>query len=147
MKYVLSFLILSGAILAAEDFTYENSAARIVLAPSGVFKSLIDKQSGREWAVQNPRPIFMVRKGGRDVLPSAIVRNGAVLHVTFGTSTGDAGISADFTITAQPDYFLVELSAIQGQGIVEDRVVQFNVSLGNAGSLIAVRSNDQFVVS
>jgi hypothetical protein len=147
MRHVLSLLLLSGATLAAADFVYENPAARLVLGPDGVCKSLIDKQSGHDWAVQGKLPMFQVKKGGKDLVPSAITKDGAVLHVVFGNSGGDADVRADFTITTQPSYFLVELTALAGQGIDEIRVVQLNVSLENAGPVIAVRSNDQFVVS
>src|ERR1035437_6282041 len=124
MRSILSLVLLSSALLAAGDFAYENSAARLVLGPDGVCKSLTDKQSGHEYAVQSTLPMFQVRKGGKDLLPGTITRDGAVLHVVFGNASGDAGVRADFTVSVQPNYFLVELSAVEGQGIDEIRVAQ-----------------------
>ena len=88
-----------------------------------------------------------VRGGGaesdRPFPASAIERRGELFHVTFGA----AGVSADYRIKASPEYPVVELVALQGEGIQEIRLLQVSNHLtNNSGVLLHVQWDNESTV-
>jgi hypothetical protein len=143
LKLFVCSLVLAAVAVRGEDFTFETSNARYVLGGDGTSKSLRDKQTQKEWLAPNSLPMFVVRKLGKEYPASEIKKADNLLRVSFGASE----VSANFSITIHPDYLLVELVSFQGTDVEEIRIAQMPVLPQNAGSLIAVRSNDQFTIS
>jgi hypothetical protein len=144
MKLILALALVFAAVNGAwaEDFAFETREARLVIRSDAVASSLIEKRSGKELLGPGGVAFAAVRKGGQLLPASAADRRGDVLHVTFGTS----GVDADYRITEEPEYFVVELTALHGEGIEEIRLMQLNVSLANAGGVLGVRWDDEFAV-
>src|ERR1035437_10508952 len=144
MKLILALALVFAGVNGAwaEDFAFETREARLVIRSDAVASSLIEKRSGKELLGPGGVAFAAVRKGGQLLPASAADRRGDVLHVTFGTS----GVDADYRITEEPEYFVVELTALHGEGIEEIRLMQLNVSLANAGGVLGVRWDDEFAV-
>ena len=144
MRLILALALAFAAVNAAraETFVFETGVSRLVIGADGTASSLIDKQNGKEQLQPERLPFSAVRKSGQIFPASAIEKQGALFHVTFGTS----GISADYRITTSADYLVVELTQVQGNGIEEVRLMQLSTSLANAGGLLGVRWNDDFSI-
>jgi hypothetical protein len=144
MRLILTLALAFAAVNAAraENFVFETRVARLVIGSDSMASSLIDKQNGKEQLQPERLPFFAVRKSGQTFPASGIEKQGALFHVTFGTS----GISADYRITASPDYIVVELTQVQGNGVDEIRLIQLSTPLANAGGLLGVRWNDEFAI-
>lgn len=144
MKLILALALTFTAVneARAEEFVFETGAARLVIRSDAVASSLIEKPIGKELLRPDGRAFAAVRKDGHWFPASAADRRDGGLHVTFGTS----GVDADYRITAQTQYIVVELTAFHGDGIEEIRLVQLNVSLANAGGVLGARWDDEFAV-
>lgn len=144
MKLILALTLAFAALnwARAEDFAFETREARLVIRTDGMASSLIEKRSGKELLGPGGVIFAAVRKGGRLFPASIVKRRGDVLYVTFGTS----GVDADYRITEQPEYLVVELTAFHGVGIEEIQLMQLNVSLAIAGGMLGVRWDDDFAV-
>ena len=142
IRLILTLALAFAAVntARAEDFVFNTGEARLVIGSDGTASSLIDKQNGKEQLQRHP--FSAVRKSGQVFSASAIEKQGALFHVTFGTS----GVFADYRITASADYLVVELMQVQGNGIEEIRLVQLSTPLANAGELLGVRWNDEFAI-
>ena len=136
----LGFAALNSAW--TEDFVFETGAARLVIGSDGVANGLIEKQNGKDQLSPQRLPFAAVRKGGNVFPASSVERRGALIHVIFGTS----GVSADYRITASTEYIVVELTAVQGDGIEEMRLMQFSTPLTSAGGLLGVKWDDEFAI-
>ena len=90
------------------------------------------------------QPLVDVRRasGGKDYVASEVKKENNLLRVSFGASAA----SADISIAPHGDYLVAEVMAVAGQGIEELRMVQLRVQPENSGTMIAVRSNNQFTV-
>jgi len=131
----------SAGAARAQDFVFETGAVRLTIRPDGTAASLTEKPSGKE--LLQPAGAFAAAvKGGKTFPASAVERRGDGLHVTFGTS----GVEADYRIAAQADYISVQLTALQGEGVDELRLLQMNVPLANAGGLLGARWDNDFTV-
>jgi hypothetical protein len=140
LAFALAFVAVNAA--KAENFVFETGIARLVIRSDGVASSLIEKQNNKEQLRAGGLPFAAVRKGGELFSVSAVERRGGLFHVTFGIS----GVSADYRITVSQEYLVVELAAVQGDGIEEIRLMQLSTPLANAGGLLAVRWDDEFAV-
>jgi hypothetical protein len=127
----------------AEEFVFETGAVRLVIGSDGMAASLVEKSNGKQRLSPERLAFAAIRKGGQLFPASAFARRAAGFHVTFGTS----GVEADYRITAQRDYILVELLDFQGTGIEEVRLAQLRTPLANAGGLLGARWDDDFTVS
>ena len=128
----------------AQDFVFETSMTRLVIQSNGTTSSLIEKKNEKEQLQPAGLPFAVVRKGGRIFPATAVERRGALFHVAFGTS----GVSADYRITATAEYIVVELAAIQGDGIEKIQMVQLSTPLVNAGGpFLNVLWDNEFAVS
>ena len=140
-----SLVLLCATVTGARagEFLFATQAARLVIRSDGIAVSLTEIRNGRPLLRPESTPLAAVKKGGRLFPVSAIERQGAdLLRLTFGAS----GVQADLSLTAKPDYLLVELVEIRGDGIEELRLLQLGVALANAGSQLAVRWDDDFAV-
>ena len=144
IRLILAMVLAIAAAPAtrAEDFVFETSTMRLAIRPDGAASSLIEKDNGKEQLRPGGAAFAAVKRGGQIFPATAVDRRGDVLHVTFGTS----GVDADYRITAQAEYIVVELMAFHGDGIEEIRLVQLNVSLATSGALLGVRWDDEFAV-
>ena len=144
MKLILALALAFATVTAAkaENFVFETGMARLVIGPDGIASSLVDKQNNKEQLRAGGLPFAAVRKGGKRFSVSAVERRGSLFHVTFGVS----GVSADYRITATQDYLVVELAAVQGDGIDEIRLMQLSTPLANTGGLLAVHWDDDFAI-
>lgn len=144
LMLALALALVFAAVNAAraENFVFDTDAARLVIGSDGTASSLIDKQNGKQQLQPERLPFSAVRKGGQIFSASAIEKQGALFHVTFGTS----GVSASYQITTSPDYLVVELTQVQGNGVEEIRLMQLSTPLANAGGLLGVRWNDEFAI-
>jgi hypothetical protein len=141
LALALAFAFVS--IAQAENFVFESSTARLVIGTDGTAVSLVEKQNEKEQlSPGGGLPFAVVRKNGQLVSASGIERRGALFHVTFGTS----GVTADYRITASPEYIVVELAAVQGDGIQELRLVSLSTHLTNAGAFLQVQWDDEFTL-
>jgi hypothetical protein len=142
LEVVLAFASVSAA--QAENFVFETSTAQLVIQSNGAVSSLIEKPNGKEQLQPAGLAFAMVVKNGQKFPASTVERRDPLFHFTFGTS----GVSADYRITASTEYIVVELAAIQGDGIEKFQMVQFSTSLVNAGGpFLNVLWNDQFAIS
>jgi hypothetical protein len=144
MRLILTLaLALAGVNAAyAETFVFDTSVARLVIGSDGTANSLMDKQNGKEQLRPERLSFSAVRKSGQIFPASAIEKQGALFHVTFGTS----GASADYRITASADYLVVELTQVQGNDVEEIRLMQLSTSPANAGGMLGVRWNEEFSI-
>jgi hypothetical protein len=144
IRLILTLALAFAAVNAAraENFVFDTSVARLVIGSDGTANSLIDKQNGKEQLRPERLSFSAVRKSGQLFPASAIEKQGALFHVTFGTS----GASADYRINASADYLVVELTQVQGNGVEEIRLMQLSTSPANAGGLLGVRWNDEFSI-
>jgi hypothetical protein len=145
MKLILALAFASAAAngAQAEDFVFDAPMTRLVIRSGAIVSSLTEKQNGKELLLPGSRQAFAaVRKGGRIFEASAVERRGDLLHVTFGTS----GVDANYRITVQTDYVVVELAAFHGDGIEQIFLMQLNVSPANIGEPLSMRWDDDFAV-
>jgi hypothetical protein len=145
MKLILAMALAFAAANAAraEDFVFDTSTMRLVIRSDGAASSLTDKANGKERLRPGGAPFAAVKRSGQIFPATAVDRRGDLLHATFGTS----GVDADYRITAQADYIVVELTAFHGDGIEEIRLAQLDVvPLANSGALLGVRWDDEFAV-
>jgi hypothetical protein len=144
LELILALALAFGAVQKgrAEDFIFQTKDARLVIRSDGTVGNLLDKNSGKERLRPGPSAFAAVRKGGQLFPSSMVERRGNMLHVGFGTS----GVEADYRVTETPDYFVVQLTAFHGEGVEEMRLMQLDVSLPNAGAVLAVRWDDHFAV-
>jgi hypothetical protein len=143
LALLLALALATANAARAENFVFESSTARLELGSNGAAISLIDKQNGKERLWPEALPFAAVKKDGQLFPASVIVRNGVLLHVSFGIS----GVSVDYRITASADSIVVELARVQGDGIEEIRLAQLSTPLTNAGGLLGVRWDDEFAVA
>src|ERR1039458_8993023 len=127
-------------VARAEDFVFDTQTARLTIRSDGIASSLIDKQNGKERLRSEGLAFAAVKKAGQLFPASSVARHGVLFHVTFGTS----GVDAEYRITTLPEYTVVELTAIHGDGIEEFRLMQLNVSLANTGGVLGVRWDAEF---
>ena len=144
MRLILTLALALAAVNAAraENLAFDTSVARLVIGSDGTANSLINKQNGKEQLRPEKLSFSAIRKSGQIFPASAIEKQGALFHVTFGTS----GVSADYRITASADYLVVELTQVQGNGVEEIRLMQLSTSPANAGGLLGVRWNEEFSI-
>ncbi|HEX4135267.1 MAG TPA: hypothetical protein VHY84_11700 [Bryobacteraceae bacterium] len=144
MKLILALAVISafGSCARAEDYVFETHDARLVIRPDAIVSSLTAKPGGRELLRSGDQAFAAIRKGGRLIPASAVQQHGDLLHVMFGTS----GVDADYRITVQPEYLVVELAALHGDGVEEIRLIQLAVSMPNAGAELGVRWDNEFAL-
>lgn len=142
LALVFALIVATADAAQAESFVFDTSTARLEIGADGEAISLIRKQSGKEQLRPTGLPFALVKKNGQLFPASAMARNGALFHVTFGSS----GVTADYRITASAEYVEVELAEVQGDGIEEVRLMQLSTPLANAGGVLAVRWDDEFAV-
>jgi hypothetical protein len=141
---VLALVFSALNVARAESFVFETSMARLVIQSNGAASSLIEKQNGKEQLHPAGLPIAVLSKFGHQFPATTIERSGALYHVTFGNS----GVTANYRITAAPNYIVFELAAVQGDGIEKIAMVQLSTSLTNSGaSYLSVRWDADFSVS
>jgi hypothetical protein len=142
MRQILTLALGLAAVnvARAENFVFDTGAARLVIGSDGMATSLIDKTNGKEQLQR--LPFSALRKSGQTFPASAITKQGALFHVTFGTSD----VSADYRITSSADYLLVELTQLQGSGVEEIKLLQLAAPLANVGGMLGVRWNDEFAI-
>jgi hypothetical protein len=126
----------------AGEFVFETGAVRLVIRSDAVASSMLEKQNGKERLRPGGMRFAAVKKGGQIFPASSADRRGDLLHVTFGT----AGVDADYRISALPEYIVVELMALHGDGIEEVRLLQLDVPLANTGGVMGVRWDNEFAV-
>jgi hypothetical protein len=142
LAFVLAIAFLNAA--HGEDFVFETSAARLVIGSGGAAISLIEKENGKEQLLPAGLPFAVVSKHGRLFPATAVLRSGSLYHVMFGSS----GIAADYRITASAEYIVLELVAVQGDGVEQIKMLQLSTPLARAGgALLGVRWNDEFSVA
>ena len=143
MVLALTLAFAAGRGARAEEFVFETSTARLVIRSDAAASSLVDKQSGKERLRPGGMPFAAVRKNGALFPASTATRRNDTLHVTFGAS----GVVADYRITSNPDYIVVELVSFQGDGIQEIRLAQLDVvPLATTGWALGVLWDDEFAV-
>jgi hypothetical protein len=143
LALALVLAVATASAARAENFVFETGTARLVIGSNGDAISLIENQNGKEQLRPEGLPFATIKKDGRLFPASAIEGNGALLHVSFGTS----GVSADYRITTSAESIVVELAQVLGDGIEEVRLVQLSTPLANAGGLFGVRWDDEFAVA
>jgi hypothetical protein len=115
-----------------------------VIDANGTASSLISKQNGVEELRPTGRPFSAAKKSGQLFPATSFKPSGALYHVVYGSS----GASADFRISASADYIVVQLEAVQGNGIDEITMAQVNVPLANSGGItLGIRWDEEFAVS
>ena len=143
MKAIAAVLVLWVASTArGEDFVLENQVVRWTITSAGQSKSLVEKPGGREWA--QPCPLALLKKAGQWQAASSVTRRAASWQIGFGAT----GVTAECTITVHPRYFVVELAAVQGEGVEELCFARLDAAVpGHYGGWLNVKWNDEFAVT
>ncbi|MGB6687372.1 MAG: hypothetical protein WBE76_05975 [Terracidiphilus sp.] len=141
LAFALTFAVTNAAY--AQNFAFATHAAQLVIQPNAVASSLTDRHDGMEELHPAGLPFAVVTQHGKQFPATRFERHGALFHVTFGSS----GISADYRITASAEYIVVELAAVQGEGIEKLELMQVSTGLANSGgTLLGVRWDDKFAI-
>jgi hypothetical protein len=120
----------------------ENQVVRWTIASAGQSKSLVEKRNGREWG--QPCPLALLKKAGQWQAASGITHRGESWRIGFGAT----GVTADCGITVHPRYFVVELAAVQGEGVEELCFARLDAAVpGNYGGWLNVKWNNEFAVA
>jgi hypothetical protein len=139
----LTLLFASVDTSFAGDIVFETSTVRYVISRDGQSRSLMEIKSGRNLLVGTVSPFAAIRKGGRFFPATGVRQEGGVLHTEFGQS----GISADYRISSNQDYLVIELVRVYGEGIEEIRLAQLRVGgLANTGELLNVLWDEKSAV-
>jgi hypothetical protein len=143
MKTIAAILVLWVAATArGEDFALENQVVRWTITSAGQSKSLVEKPSGREWA--QACPLALLKKAGQWQAASAVTRRGDAWRIGFGST----GVTAECAITIHPRYFIVELAAVQGEGVEELCFARLDAAVpGHYGGWLNVKWNEEFAVA
>ncbi len=121
--------------------TIENDLVRIVLGEDGRCKSLVEKATGRDWLRPSPGHFFYIKKEGKTFAGTKLARDGDELTVQFG----DSGVSARYSLTVRPRYFVVGLQSIEGDGVEEISLGRLEPAIDqNIGWWLSVRWNNEF---
>jgi hypothetical protein len=129
---------------SSQDLTFETEVTRLVLAPDGSAKSLLEKKTDHNWLAAQPRAFASMKKGGKYFRATHLTRDGELWQVQFGA----AEIRVDFRITARARYVVFELVRVQGEGVQEVRFAELQVTCKeNAGYWLGAWWNEQFAVS
>jgi len=126
----------------AADLTFETSLARLVIRSNGVAASLRDKQTGKERLLPDLKAFSAVKKRGQVFPASEVEQRGDLLHMKFGASAVDA----EYRVTVRPEYIVVELTAISGDGVEEVWLAQFSTQSSHSGETLAVQWDDEFAL-
>lgn len=112
-----------------EAMKIENEYARYVLGADGTNQHFIDRQTGTDYGLQEPRvPFARIRQAGREIPASAAAYADGRLTVDFGAS----GVRAEIGVTAEPHYFVWEVLSLTGEGVEEFNFVDLPLTLRGA---------------
>jgi len=142
LTMALGFVLCCAGTARGEDFVFATGTAQFVITPSGIEKSFTDKRTGKNQLFIGGFPFAAVTRHGKQFPVTQFEHRGELYHLTFGES----GVFADYRITPGPDYVMVELAAIQGDGIEKLQLVQFSISLERASQLLGVTWDDNLSI-
>jgi hypothetical protein len=105
-------LVLSTLSQAAgpqpQRYVFTTPAARYVIETNGM--SSVEVRTKQRQLHTADYPFAVLKTASGSTPASRVVRHGATLTVTFGST----GIEADFIISSRADYFVVEVGATRG---------------------------------
>ena len=111
------------------NITIENEYARYVIGSDGANLHFIDKQTGADYCVTEPKSSFArVKQAGQEVNASAASYTDGRITVRFGES----GVSAVIGVTAKERYFVFEVLSVTGEQVEE--LVFVDISLTVQGT-------------
>ena len=110
MRYAAALMIglFAATSILAQNAVLENDALRLTLSPDGKIASIVDKRSGKEYAV--PYPIASAVKDGKRTSARALRVAGDAIDITFGSF----GIQARLAVEKHPVYFAFRLEKVEG---------------------------------
>ena len=106
MAFAFSMAVVTSAMAA--EIALETDTLRLTLSPDGQVTSLVNKQSGKEYAVAYP--LASARKGKARTMARKLSIDRDVLQVTFGSF----GIRAQIAVERHPRYLTFHLKAVEG---------------------------------
>ncbi len=139
----LFFLLLLSRRSNAADFTFRNGLAQLVIGSDAAVRSLTLTGSDKSLLQTATLPFAAVTKNGQ-LFPAtaATITDAGTVHTEFGVS----GVTAEFRFTSPPNYFVVELVSLTGEGVEEVQLMQLDAPLQNGGGILAVRWDSQAAV-
>lgn len=121
----------------------ENSSSRFEVGSDGYPRSLIDKQTGKDYLVKDPL-IPMMQLSTTSA--SSLITKCSFSEGKFRAEFGATGVTAVFQVTSYPDYFhwkLIEL--VNGETVTSIQVFRVFVEIReNRGSVLNIAWNAQF---
>ncbi|HUT74304.1 MAG TPA: hypothetical protein VM221_05670 [Armatimonadota bacterium] len=108
----------------------ENQCASYEIGPNGENSHLIDRRTGMDYCVREPRlPFAQVKQAGRYHGASAVSFRDGRITAQFG----DAGVEVVLAAVEQGRYFTLEVLSVAGEGVEE--LVFANIGLTLEGTL------------
>jgi len=108
----------------------ENEYTRYVIGPDGQNLHFIDKQTDKDYCLQDPKSSFVrVKKEGRYYQASTLSHVGGKMKLEFA----DSGVQITLGVAAKKRYFTIEVISVKGDQVQE--LVFVNLLLACQGTL------------
>lgn len=124
-----------------EPVVLETGTFRLRVSPDGKLEEFISRETGKDYAVDPPAPVFRISRNGGEMPVRYVKRDGDLLEVHFL----EPDLTASFTVETRPRYLLVSLESVSGAGVDWVQLCDLRLDISeNVGTLINAAWDDTF---
>ncbi len=114
-----------GAAASGATIDIQTDHLQMSLSSDGRVVRFADRRAGRDYAEAKAPPLAVIRRAGREVAVTGLIRRGEELVLRFG----EEPIQVHLLLATKPGYVILEVKEVTGDGVEELRFLNLATTL------------------